>query len=296
MTMIRRLAIVVLLLLPALVLRAQDPLVEALRRYQAGDLGLASKLVDEAIAMPAHAKDPEAWLLRGFIRKDQYKATAGTPAGDQARQEGLESLLASMELDKSGTYRDNALQAYDYLVRTCYNEAAKALGEAREERAVSLFEYYKEWTLQLKPGANLRSKETEFLNALGTAYNKRFSEDRSRLEWFGKAVEAYRQVLALDPENYGANYNLATLYYNLGVARIRAIKADDDIPSIQEIQQAAREHFQNALPYMLKAYEMNPQRRETLLGLEGIYYSLQEENNSEKFRRLFEELPPSDER
>jgi hypothetical protein len=43
---------------------------------------------------------------------------------------------------------------------------------------------------------------------------------------------------------------------------------------------------------MLKAHEMDPQRRETLLGLEGIYYSLQDQASSERFRRLFELLPP----
>jgi hypothetical protein len=42
---------------------------------------------------------------------------------------------------------------------------------------------------------------------------------------------------------------------------------------------------------MLKAHDMNPSRRETLLGLEGIYYSLQDQESSDKFRQLFEEMP-----
>ena len=41
---------------------------------------------------------------------------------------------------------------------------------------------------------------------------------------------------------------------------------------------------------------MNPGRRETVLGLEGIYYSLQDEMNSEKFRQLYEGLPPQEDR
>ena len=96
----------------------------------------------------------------------------------------------------------------------------------------------------------------------------------------------------MDPENYGANYNLATLYFNRGVFNIRAITADDEIPTILEVQLAAKEFFQAALPYMLKAHDLNPKRRETLMGLEGIYYSLQEQADADKFRRLFEELPP----
>ena len=40
---------------------------------------------------------------------------------------------------------------------------------------------------------------------------------------------------------------------------------------------------------------MNPTRRETLLGLEGIYYSLQDQESSDRFRELYELLPPQNE-
>ena len=43
---------------------------------------------------------------------------------------------------------------------------------------------------------------------------------------------------------------------------------------------------------------MNPKRRETLLGLEGIHYSLQETDKSEHYRFLYDQLdnevPPKD--
>jgi hypothetical protein len=65
-------------------------------------------------------------------------------------------------------------------------------------------------------------------------------------------------VLAKEPGNYGANYNLATLYYNRGVFNIQRIDADNDIPSIQQIQEASRDFFTLALPYMEKAHDMDP--------------------------------------
>ncbi len=291
-----RLLIALVSLLLAPLAMAQDPFVEALRRYQAGELGQARALIDEAVTMPAHTENPEAWLLRGFVYKDLYKA-ATTPAdADRSRDEALNSLFTCLELDKDSAYAENATQAYDYLARSCFNEAAKGLNEGDEVRATELFAKYKAAVLRLDPKADLRSREAEFSNALGTVYTKRFNQDRTQLQWFEEAVDAYQAVLVLDPENYGANYNLATLYYNLGVYRIRAIKADDDIPSIQQIQEAAREYFNLALPFMLKAHDMNPTRRETLLGLEGIYYSLQDEMNSEKFRELFDLLPPEEKR
>ncbi|MEO8589169.1 MAG: hypothetical protein ABI432_07370 [Flavobacteriales bacterium] len=274
---------------------AQDPLVEALRHYQAGELQQARSLIDEAVRTAAHTDDPEAWLLRGFVYKDMFKGATTPDSADRARDEALNSLYSAMVLDKDSAYRGNAIQAYDYLTRSCFNDAAKALNEMQEERALQLFGKYKAAVLRADPSAAVKAREVEFTNALGTVYTKRFNQDRAELSWFDKAVAAYRKVLAMEPENYGANYNLATLYYNRGVYNIRNIGADDEIPSILQIQEASREYFQEALPYMLKAHEMNPTRRETLLGLEGIYYSLQDQESSDKFRRLFEELPPQEE-
>lgn len=291
-----RTAIAVLFLVWVARAAAQDPLVEALRTYQAGDLAKARTLIDEAVLIPAHAEDPEAWLLRGFVYKDVYKAAPNPTEGDRAREDALNSLYRCMQLDRDSTYRDNATQAYDFLARSCFNEAAKAINEGDETRALMLFDDYQEAVIRVDPKADLKPRELEFRNALGTVYTKRFNQDRTALEWFDKATRTYKDVLRLDPENYGANYNLATLYYNLGVYRIRGINADDEIPTIEEIQKVARELFQQALPYMLKAHDMNPTRRETLLGLEGIYYSLQDEPNSERFRQLYELLPPEGER
>jgi len=297
MNMVQRILIAVLLsAVASLGLAQADPLVEALRKYQAGDVAAARTLIDVAVKSDAHKDDPEAWLLRGFVYKDLYKGTGESGEGDILRDEAVASLYTCVELDTIGTYRDNATQAYDYLARTYFNDAAKALNEMEDERALVMFGKYKEAVYRLDPKADLVAREIEFTNALGTVYTKRFNQDRTAMDRFDKATEAYKKVLELDPENYGANYNLATLYFNRGVYKIRRINADDEIPSILEIQQASREHFQEALPYMLKAHDMDPGRRETLLGLEGIYYSLQDQENSDKFRELFEELPPGEDR
>lgn len=285
-----------LALLAAAALSAQSPLVEALRKYQAGDLSGAKTLIDQAVAQPTHAGDAEAWLLRGFVYKDVYKARAATPEGDRARDTALASLHRCLLLDTDSTYRENATQAYEYLSRSCFNEAAKALSDGDDQRAITLFDMYRESVQRLDPKADLRAREAEFANALGTLYTKRFNEDRTRTEWFEKAISTYQGVLRTDPDNYGANYNLATLFYNMGVYRIRALQAEADLITMQQVQEVAREYFQLALPFMLKAHDMNPSRKETLLGLEGIYYSLQDEMNSEKFRRLYEEIPQQDQR
>ncbi len=268
-----------------------DPLAEVLQKYQGGDLIGARLAVDRAVRSGMHAENPEAWLLRGFIYKDLFKGMTAGPQADEIRQQALESLYTCMAYDQPGTYKDNATQAYDFLVRSCFNDAAKALNAQDTERAQKQFTDYKNAVLRLDPKANTIDKEVEFGNALGTVYTKQFNAFRSDTILFDRAVEAYVHVLELEPGNYGANYNLATLYYNRGVYNIQAISADVDIPTMAMIQMVSKEYFMKALPYMLKAQEMNPTRRETLLGLEGIYYSLQDQVNADKFRQLFELLP-----
>jgi tetratricopeptide (TPR) repeat protein len=292
--MIVRSIIALLLLLPGLVLGQGDPLVEAYQHYRAGEIEKARTLADRAVTTLAHVENAEAWLLRGFIYKDLYKAKQPAAEAEADRKEAIASLYKSITLDEEGQYRENATQAYDYMCRSYYNDVARALSEMDAEKAQEFFALYEGSVKQLDPSAQLQPREIEFRNALGTVYTKRFNNDRTRVDHFDAAVAAYQRALELDPGNYGANYNLATLYYNRGVYNIQRISAEDDIPGIQRIQEVSREFFQQALPYMLKAHDMNPTRRETLLGLEGIYYSLQDHESSDKFRLLFEELPPQD--
>ena len=266
-----------------------DLLGKANKKYQEGDLREAQTLVDQAIRDPQLASAPEVWVLRGFIYKDLYNGATGEQAAI-LRDEALASLYTAVTNDSAHQYDESSIPAYYYLARTVYNDAVRALNELEPDQAISLYSKYGEALRRMAPDTVLTERNVEFDNALGTVYVKLFGEDRQELKWYDKAVETYKRVLAVDSSNYGANYNLATLYYNRGVYNIQRISADNDIPSIQQIQEVSREFFTLALPYMLKAHRMKPERTETILGLEGIHYSLQDEEQSRHYRHLYEEL------
>jgi tetratricopeptide (TPR) repeat protein len=265
-------------------------LVEANRLYQTKDLAGARALLDAAVKGPELARSPEAWVLRGFVYKDIFKTMEPGAGADLVRDEALASLFTSTVVDTSKEYAQSSIQAYDYLCKTIYNDAARALNELNDERALSLYAKYKEGVLRIDPKHSFVSRDIEFDNALGTVYTKRFNQDREDTTWFAKAVALYKLVLELDSNNYGANYNLATLYYNRGVYNIQRINAGTDLPTIGQVQEVSKVYFMQALPYMLKAHQMNPARRETLLGLEGIHYSLQDIDKSEEYRHKYEAL------
>lgn len=273
----------------ALAVAQNDLLGKANQKYKDGDLKGARTLVDAAVADPSLAGSPEVWVLRGFIYKDLCKNATGEEV-DILRDEALASLYTASITDSARQYTKSSIPAYYYLVKTMYNEAAHALNDLQPARALALYEKYNEALRRMAPDTVIRDRDIEFGNALGTVYVKLFNQDRQQLQWYEKAVDTYKHVLKVDSSNYGANYNLATLYYNRGVYNIQRITADNDIPSIQDIQEVSREFFTLALPYMLKAHRMKPDRKETILGLEGIHYSLQDEEQSRHYRHLYEEL------
>lgn len=267
-----------------------DLLTQANKKYREGDLKGARVLVDQAVKDPALAAQAEVWVLRGFIYKDLYKGAAEKGEGGNLRDEAMASLFAGIAADSTNQYTGSSRPAYFFLAKTIYNDAVRALGGLEPEQAKTFFGKYKEAVVRMVPDTVLKAQDIDFGNALGTVYVKLFNQDRQRLDRYDQAVSTYKQVLAMDSSNYGANYNLATLYYNRGVYNIQRISADNDIPSLQQIQEASREFFTQALPYMLKAHLMKPNRKETILGLEGIPYSLQDEEQSRHYRHLYEEL------
>lgn len=281
------------LALATLAIAQGDMLGKANQKYREGDLKGARVLVDKAVADQELARSPEVWVLRGFIYKDMCKDATGEEA-DVLRDEALASLYTAVLNDSAKQYTQSSVPAYYYLAKTMYNDAAHALNDLEPVRAIALFDKYGEALRRMAPDTVLTDRDIEFGNALGTVYVKLYTQDRKQLEWYDKAVSTYKHVLALDSSNYGANYNLATLYYNRGVYNIQLITADNDIPSIQQIQVVSREFFTLALPYMLKAHRMRPDRKETILGLEGIHYSLQDEEQSRHYRHLYEELQHDD--
>jgi len=281
-----------LLCISAPVMAQHVQVAQARRAYQEKDYTEAKRLIEDAMKDPELALDAYAWLIRGYIYKDIYKNVDNGNPSSLAREGALEYAMKAMELDttRDQVFFSDGYKLYDHLAKTYYNDAARAMNLMDHESAVLFFDRFKETVLNLSPDADLDVKEVEFYNALATVYTKLYNDDRVQLEYFKKAIATYQKVLYIDNENYGANYNMATMWYNRGVYNIKLISPDNDIPSINKIQQVSKEFFFQALPFMLKAYEQNPKRKEILIGLEGIYYSLQDLEKSEFYKTKHTEL------
>ena len=92
----------------------------------------------------------------------------------------------------------------------------------------------------------------------------------------GKAEEAqsaYLKALEVNSEYFDANYNLGAMYFNKGVEKV---KVANDVPpretkKYDAIMSEANAAFQEALPYLEKAFEVNSTDVQTIRSLRDIY-------------------------
>ena len=150
----------------------------------------------------------------------------------------------------------------------------------------------KELETKLKKAIKLEKSNTELYFMLALVYEKMSQKDAGKMkdEVVQKAVESYKQILTIEPNNLKANYNLGILYYNIAVTKIQNLDYEDDFITITQIQDECVGIFKQSLPYMQKAYSLNPKKVETVEGLAGIYFALGDVPKSNEYKEKLKEL------
>lgn len=280
----KKLSIVaLLLLLVGTAFGQRDKLTKALRYYQAGNLDTARMLIDSASMHSETARDASTWYYRGYIYKDLYNQREKADKQSPFRMEAVRSFQKQMELDTAKTLRDNVMKNINYVATTIYNDAATSINITEYPIAISNFNKYKEIIRGIDSTRNFNDLEIQLHSALGSIYMQIYENDREKNKaFFDKSRNSFLFVLELDSNNYTANYNMGILYYNEAVNIIKGLDYDLDLITLELIQEETVDLFKKALPYMLKARDLNPKRKETLIGLSGIYFSLNELEKSEE--------------
>lgn len=257
----------------------------------------ALEIIDNAITHPACVNDGYAWYVRGFIYKDWYKTFEPQNRKSKTRLDAVEYLKKAFTLLSKDTsvsskeYLSAVKLTLKYLGSTFYNDAGMLLDTVNYSTAILNYEKFKECILIAEPSYNIRPREVEFKTVLADQYGKLFRNNiKVNSRFFGDAEVTYKAVITLDTNNANAIYNLAMLYYNYGVDIINSMDLDLPIMDVDKIQDEAKDNFKKALPYALKAYSLNPKRREVLIALQGIYFSLYEFDKSDEFKFKLEKI------
>jgi len=280
-----------LLLWSSNVVHAQNKLLNAINALQNKELVRAQELIDAAIVDPLFQDDSRTWYYRGNIYKEIYKDSEVENKLSPSRLMAVESFKKAYELDKGGEISVSTQKNLTFLATTIYNDAAISFNPESYEIAISNYELSKEIMNYVKPETDFGERDIQFKLALATTFTQMATADTTDPKgYLVKVKNLYQEVLIVDSNNISANYNMGILYYNEGVDIVNNMDYSLDLEELNSIQDQILALFKKSLPYMKKAYDLNPKREETLIGLQGIYYSLNDLAKSEAYKQELQNL------
>lgn len=283
----------IVLLFSSFMMKAQDdPLRMATSYLQKGELDSARILINQVMTDPQFQKDGNAWYLRGFIYKAIYNKWEKSDKHSPARIEALKSFEKSFKIDTSRATIQENKKNIKYLATTLYNDAATSLDSLNYKLAIETFNQFKEYYLLIDTSqSNIKQTDLKFLLALASVYTTIFEADKKgKMEFLALAKETYNKILTIDPNNISANFNMGILFYTQAINLINQLDYGVDLRVLNDAQDNSISLFRESLPFMEKAYMLDPNRKETLYGLSGIYFSLNEIEKSNEFKQKLEEI------
>lgn len=174
------------------------------------------------------------------------------------------------DVEKALFYFSEGRQKFPDNLNILLNETNVFLAEGLTEKALA--------NLQL--AAKFDESNPTIFFAIGAKYNEIVDDTTRSIEMreeaFTKASAAYEKSIELKPEYFDPNYNMGALYVNKAAS---LIEVANNLPltaqaEYDKLKQLANEFLQNSLPYLEKAYELQPTDRSTLVSLKEIYTRL----------------------
>lgn len=113
-----------------------------------------------------------------------------------------------------------------------------------------------------------------------------------------EAIEAYKKAVEVDPNYLNALYNLGVIYFNEAVELLKQKNSlgfsAADKKKEKELQKAANEKLNIALPYWEKVRELEPKNRTALEQLRYLYVQLKMNDKAENVQKSMEEYGYTD--
>lgn len=107
---------------------------------------------------------------------------------------------------------------------------------------------------------------------------------------FSNAESDYLQSLNIKSESFGSNYNLGALYFNKGVELKNKANDSDNDKVYKKLNAKATAMFDTSLPYLEKAFNLEPKDENTLLSLKQLYYLKGDYKKSEEMKKNIAEI------
>ncbi|MCC6600490.1 MAG: hypothetical protein IT223_07425 [Crocinitomicaceae bacterium] len=266
---------------------------EAARLCQEKKYTEAKATIEKAINSTDEGGDAYAWYVRGYIYKEIYKEKEQQLRNSEYRETSVISFEKCITIEPAGKYDTMARTALKYLATTYFNDALKRTREIdrnNEKDPEVIFTRFTEVMKLADPGTSLKEYETELWKSLAQSHYKLWQKNTADIYHANRSAEFYQMVLRENPADCEAGFNLAILFYNQGVYKIRMIDSGTDISQLIMIQDESIRLFRESMPYASTSFESCPKKIEHYKALMYINRALGREDIYEQLLLESEEL------
>lgn len=271
----------------------------AIELYQTKRFSEARQAIDSVVVHPETANDPAAWIQRGFIYYELYKANDRAKGlntmidyklESALRDSSIQSVFKGYTLNPDADLKANGAKLITNYINAYYRMANLYLVDSvNASKSQAAFDKHLELWKQSDPSADVKSRQIEYYKAVGSYFTEVVNRNTTDNAAQEQAKSALLKTLELDPENLSANINLGVLYCNQAIYLIQ----NSDVPDLKEldlVQENAAKLFKQALPFLQKAYAVAPKNKTVLSGLHQVHRGLYEFEKSETYRKLLEAI------
>jgi len=141
--------------------------------------------------------------------------------------------------------------------------------------------------------ASVRNVLGDVYQRLASAQKKEGNKERAAT-YFQSAIQSYEKALELDPTSAYSTYSIGSLYYNDAAAIVPVMNAlgtsKAETKQFDALKAEMTALFDKALPYFLKAEEVDANDRNTIIALKEIYARKNDYAKSGEYKKRLEAL------
>jgi hypothetical protein len=264
---------------------------KAIELYSVKKLDSAKVLIDEAVQNPESNKDYNAWMMRGVIYKDLYKLNQTGNVASPYRDSATVSLIQALQVDaeNKNPQKELVLKSLNYLASLYHKDINKTLDTINYKQSLINADKHKAIKKVIDPTFNEQKYSYDVYSTVGSMFEKEFEESMSK-NTLDLAKTYLIKAYEINSNTDFINKNLGVLYYNQAVDIIKKMGYDVPLDQLPIYQDQSVAMGKLALPYLIRANQINPSDKSVIEGLAGIYYLLNDSEKYNEYKKKFEEM------
>ncbi len=252
-------------------------------------LDSAKTSIDEAALDASTSNVYELHYMKANVYKELYKAKQSGDNKSEYRNIAVDCYFKALSFTESADEKPLITKSLMFLASKYNNDATRISKDTlNADIADYNFNAFIDINKRLDASYDSNTPYFTYYRAMGSTYLEGFNRSSSANNLQLSKVYLLK-ALNLNPNDLSVNKNIGILYYNQGVNIINNLAIDADLLELDKAQTNAEALYKQALPFMLKAYEVNPKDVDVLEGLQGIYHQLNDFVNRDDFKKKLDE-------